>query len=151
MPDVFSKDERSRIMAKVKGKDTSIELIVRKTLHGMGFRFRIDNKHLPGNPDLTFRKWEIAVFINGCFWHGHSCKRGARMPRTNREYWEAKIGRNLDRDRRTREDLELRGWHVFVIWECDLEGGIGAVVNHLNGLNAGVATHDRDNRESDRT
>lgn len=131
MPDLFSKEQRSRIMATVKGKDTSIELIVRKTLHQMGLRFRLDNKHLPGNPDLTFRKWKTAVFINGCFWHGHSCKRGGRMPKTNRDYWEAKIGRNLNRDKRTREELESAGWRTMVIWECDLEGGISEVANHL--------------------
>ncbi len=118
-------------MATVKGKDTSIELIVRKTLHQMGFRFRLDNRRLPGNPDLTFRKWKLAVFINGCFWHGHSCKRGGRMPKTNRDYWEAKIKRNLDRDKRTREELESAGWRMMTIWECDLEGGTREVSDHL--------------------
>jgi DNA mismatch endonuclease (patch repair protein) len=136
MGDVFSKDERSRIMAKIKGKNTSIELIVRKALHRMGFRFRLDNQHLPGSPDLTFRRWKVAVFINGCFWHGHSCKRGARMPKTNREYWEGKIGRNVERDRRTRKDLGLGGWHVIDIWECNLETGIGEVIDHLKRMSA---------------
>ena len=138
MPDVFTKEERSRIMAAVRGKDTSIELVARKALHRMGWRFRLDNRHLPGNPDLTFRKWKTAVFINGCFWHGHSCKRGGRIPKTNREYWEAKIRRNLDRDKRSREQLESAGWSVMVIWECDLEAGIAEVSNDLLNLNKRV-------------
>ncbi len=131
MTDVFTKEKRSRIMAAVKGKDTSIELVVRKRLHRMGFRHRLDNGHLPGNPDLTFRSPKIAVFVNGCFWHGHSCKRGSRIPKTNKDYWLKKIERTVERDRRNRRTLESSGWRVCVVWECDMERGIDAIINQL--------------------
>ncbi|RJO69517.1 MAG: DNA mismatch endonuclease Vsr [Myxococcales bacterium] len=133
MADVFSKAKRSRIMAAVKGRDTSIELTVRKIFHRMGYRYRLENKHLPGNPDLTFRKAKIAVFVNGCFWHGHSCKRGKRIPKTNRDYWKKKIGRNVERDKRVRAELKASGWRVCVVWECDLEGGMEKLLLQIAG------------------
>jgi len=116
-------------MAAVKGKDTSIEMNVRKTLHKMGYRYRLVNNHLPGKPDLTFRGHKIAVFINGCFWHGHSCKRGKRVPKTNYDYWKKKIESNKERDKQVLIALEKAGWRVFVIWECDLEAGIKRLIS----------------------
>ncbi len=83
---------------------------------------------------MTFRKAKIAVFVNVCFWHGHSCKRGKCVPKTNREYWQKKIERNVERDKRTRKELEAMGWRVCVIWECDLDGGIKQVVNEINSF-----------------
>lgn len=140
MTDIFTKEKRSHIMAAVKGRNTSIELIVRKSLHRMGFRYRLDNDHLPGRPDLTFRSAKIAVFVNGCFWHGHSCKRGARIPKTNRDYWLKKIGRNVERDGRNRAELESAGWRVCVVWECDVEDGLSDIVRHLNKKNKEICS-----------
>ena len=138
MADVFPSQKRSQIMAAVKGKDTSIELTVRKTLHAMGYRYRLDNGHLPGRPDLTFRSAKIAVFINGCFWHGHSCKRGKRVPKTNHEYWLWKIGRNVERDKRTRKELTSMGWRVCVVWECQVGSGMKRLCRLLESTAPGL-------------
>lgn len=131
MTDVFTVEKRSQIMAAVKGCNTSIELKVRKALHRLGYRFRLSNKHIPGNPDLTFRTARVAVFVNGCFWHGHSCKRGKRIPGANHEYWETKIKRNKERDTRVCKELEAAGWSVCTIWECQLNRGIEEVERAL--------------------
>jgi len=113
--------ERSRIMRAVKSRDTTPEMIVRRLVHSMGYRYRLHRKDLPGKPDLTFQSRRKVIFVHGCFWHGHECKRGTRVPKTNREYWEAKIARNRERDIQHYEELSLVGWDVFVIWECQLK------------------------------
>lgn len=113
--------ERSAIMRAVKSRDTSPERAIRKLLSNMGYRYRLYSKKLPGAPDIVFPSRKKAIFIHGCFWHGHSCKRGARTPKTNVAYWQAKIARNVARD--VRHVLELRriGWQSKVIWECELK------------------------------
>ena len=111
---------RSQIMARVKATDTSPELAVRSIVHSLGFRFRLHRRDLPGAPDLVFPRLRKVIFVHGCFWHGHSCARGARVPKTNREYWLAKIARNAKRDRATRAALAKSGWRVLVVWECRL-------------------------------
>lgn len=113
--------ERSRIMRSVKGRDTGPEMIVRRLTHKMGYRFRLHRADLPGNPDLVFPSRRAAVFVNGCFWHGHGCKRGARTPKTNTEYWTAKIARNLERDKEHRSRLKSLKWRSLVLWECQLK------------------------------
>ncbi len=113
--------ERSRIMRAVKSRDTAPEMIVRRLVHSMGYRYRLHRKDLPGKPDLTFQSRRKVIFVHGCFWHGHECKRGARVPKTNREYWETKIAHNRERDIQHYEELNLVGWDVFVIWECQLK------------------------------
>lgn len=118
-------------MALVKGKNTSIEIAVRRTLHGMGYRYRLDNDHMAGKPDLTFRKRKIAVFVNGCFWHGHSCKRGNRIPKSNRNYWKRKIGKNVQRDKIHHNALQKNGWKVYIIWECALDEGLQLLLDGL--------------------
>lgn len=111
---------RSRIMRAVKSKNTSPELKVRSLLHRAGYRFRLHNKALPGNPDLVFPGRNAILFVHGCFWHGHSCKRGARSPKSNARYWAEKIGKNRKRDTKHRAALRSAGWRVFTIWECEL-------------------------------
>lgn len=106
-------------MAFIKSKDTKPELIVRKGLWSMGFRYRLNSPRLPGHPDLVLRKYRTCIFVNGCFWHGHEgC---CRIPNTNREFWEAKIKRNQERDIETQKRLAEMGWHCITIWECELK------------------------------
>lgn len=105
-------------MAKVKGRDTAPELLVRSLLHRMGYRFRLYRKDLPGNPDIVLPKHRKAIFVHGCFWHGHKgCKRASR-PSTRIEFWNKKIDGNIQRDIRVRKKLEASGWKVLVVWEC---------------------------------
>lgn len=112
-------------MRAVKGRDTSPERLVRRIAHGMGYRFRLHRRDLPGKPDLTFPARRAVVFVNGCFWHGHGCKRGARVPKTNTAYWTAKVARNVARDARHLKRLESEGWRALVLWECELKDGAG--------------------------
>ena len=119
--DVFAAPTRSAVMRRVKGKDTKPELKVRKALTALGARYRLHRKDLPGSPDVVLPGRRLAIFVHGCFWHGHDCARGARTPKTNREYWMAKVGRNVARDERSRAALAERGWRVETIWECELK------------------------------
>jgi DNA mismatch endonuclease (patch repair protein) len=112
--------ERSAIMRAVKSRDTSPELAVRKLLTEMGYRYRLHSKKLPGVPDIVFPSRKTAIFVHGCFWHGHSCKRGARTPKTNIAYWRAKIARNVARDRRRASELRRLGWRAKIVWECEV-------------------------------
>lgn len=114
-------EDRSRIMRAVKDRDTGPEMTVRRLVHGMGYRYRLHRKDLPGKPDLVFRTRRKTIFVHGCFWHGHDCARGARTPKTNRAYWEAKIARNGLRDSKHLKALELDGWRVLILWECELK------------------------------
>ena len=114
-------EARSAIMRAVKGRDTEPEMIVRRMAHAMGKRYRLHRDDLPGKPDLTFPRLRKVIFVHGCFWHGHDCKRGARAPKENAEYWAKKISRNKERDVRSMEALRSMGWEVLVIWECQLK------------------------------
>jgi DNA mismatch endonuclease, patch repair protein len=115
-------EDRSRIMRAVKGHDTSAELLVRKIVKRLGYRrFGVNRRDLPGSPDLVFSRKRAVIFVHGCFWHGHRCKRGNRVPKQNRTYWIGKIARNKARDKVTRAALRLAGWDVLVIWECGLK------------------------------
>ncbi|HVY90950.1 MAG TPA: very short patch repair endonuclease [Hyphomonadaceae bacterium] len=119
MADVFDSEKRSAVMRAVKSKDTTPELAVRRSAHKIGLRFRLGRDDLPGKPDLVFPARQTAMFVHGCFWHGHECPRGARMPATNRDYWRAKIARNVERDKTTKRKLKALGWKVVTIWECE--------------------------------
>ncbi len=119
MPDVFSPGQRSAVMRAVKSSNTAPELAVRRAAHALGFRFRLNRADLPGKPDLVFPAKRAALFVHGCFWHGHACPRGNRMPATNRDYWRAKIGRNMTRDKTSLAALRKLGWKPVVIWECE--------------------------------
>ncbi len=116
--DTFSPQKRSAIMRMVKSEDTTPELLVRKLTHGLGYRFRLHRRDLPGMPDLVFPARGKIIFVHGCFWHWHGCKR-SRMPRSNVAYWRAKIARNARRDAENLITLERLGWHVLVVWECE--------------------------------
>ena len=118
--DVFTPDQRSAVMRRVKGRDTTPELKLRKLLTRMGLRYRLHRKDLPGSPDVAFMGRRVAIFMHGCFWHGHDCRRGARRPKANADYWLAKIGRNRARDAASLAALDAMGWRALVIWECDL-------------------------------
>lgn len=112
---------RRRTMQAVKSKDTAPELTVRRLVHGMGYRFRLHRKDLPGKPDLVFPRLRKVLFVHGCFWHGHECARGARVPVQNRDYWIQKIARNKERDKRAQGALKAIGWTCLALWECEIK------------------------------
>lgn len=115
---------RSAQMARVRGRDTKPELLVRRALHAAGLRFRLQARELPGRPDIVFRRKRIAIFVHGCFWHQHDdpdC-RLARMPKSRQEFWGPKLAANAERDRRDLARLRESGWIVETIWECQLKG-----------------------------
>ena len=120
MADNWSKDQRSRLMARVRTRDTEPETRVRKLLHGMGYRFRLHPKDLPGSPDIVLPRYRKAVFVHGCFWHGHDCAKG-RRPTSNVDFWSKKLDRNVVRDRQSNDALGALGWKVLVIWECQTQ------------------------------
>ena len=120
MADPLSKEERSRVMSRVKNKNTRPEMMVRSMLHRMGYRFRLHRRDLPGAPDIVLPRHRKVIFVHGCFWHGHDCPRGKR-PSTHTEFWDAKLDANIARDRANREALEKEGWKVLVVWECELK------------------------------
>ena len=133
MTDVFSPQMRSAVMRRVKGRDTGPELKVRKLLTGLGARYRLHRKDLPGNPDIVMPGRKLAIFVHGCFWHGHDCARGARVPKANRDYWLTKVGRNRARDDASLAGLLATGWRVETIWECELKDE-AAVRGRLSSL-----------------
>lgn len=108
-------------MARVKGRDTAPERAVRRMLWAAGLRYRLNRKDLPGSPDIVLPGRRTAVFVHGCFWHGHDCARGARAPKANADYWRGKIARNVARDARVQAELMARAWRPVVIWECELK------------------------------
>lgn len=113
--------ERSEIMRRVRSTDTTPELIVRKLVYSLGYRYRLHKKDLPGKPDLVFSGKRKVIFVHGCFWHGHKCKRGNRLPKENRAYWESKINANTKRDKSHIAELSKKGWSVLTIWECEMK------------------------------
>jgi DNA mismatch endonuclease (patch repair protein) len=117
MADTFTKSERSRIMAAVKSKDTTPEMIVRRLVHAMGYRYRLHVASMPGNPDLVLPRLRKVIFVSGCFWHSHGCGR-CRIPAARRDYWINKLERNANRDKRVQRALRRQGWSVMVAWEC---------------------------------
>lgn len=123
-----SSPTRSEIMRAVKSKDTTPELIVRRLVHSLGYRYRLHRKDLPGKPDMVFAGRRKVVFVNGCFWHGHDCKRGARKPVENADYWGPKIARNVERDAASARALQGAGWEVLTVWECETPIGKRAVL-----------------------
>ncbi|MGI6223151.1 MAG: very short patch repair endonuclease [Prevotella sp.] len=122
--DKLSAAQRHKNMAAIHSKNTRPELIVRHYLWRAGFRYRLNNPRLPGHPDLVLRRYRTCIFVNGCFWHGHEGCRYFRMPHTNTEFWEAKIHRNQERDRREQQRLAQMGWHCITVWECQLKPAV---------------------------
>ncbi len=119
--DKLSKEQRHHCMAAIKGKNTKPELLVRKFLFGRGFRYRLNHLRLPGHPDIVLRKYRTVIFVNGCFWHGHQGCKYFVLPKTNVEFWSAKIERNQKRDIEEQQELAAMGWHCITVWECQLK------------------------------
>ncbi len=119
MVDALTPAERSARMRSVKQRNTSLELVVRTGLHNRGLRYRLDNRTLPGSPDLVFPGRTAVVFVHGCFWHAHDCRLG-RRPTSNAAFWEQKALANRERDSRKETELKALGWRVFVVWQCQL-------------------------------
>ena len=122
MADKLNTQQRHHCMSRIRGKDTKPEILVRKGLHARGFRFRLQDRKLPGRPDIVLPKYGVAIMVNGCFWHGHKGCRYATKPKSNIEFWETKIARNKHRDEVAAAHLEALGWTVIVVWECELRG-----------------------------
>ena len=121
MTDVLSKEQRKRCMSHVRGKDTKPEVMVRQFLFAQGFRYRLYRKDLPGKPDIVLPKYRTVIFINGCFWHGHSGCKYATIPEANHDFWLAKISGNIERDKCNHAKLFELGWKVIEIWQCELK------------------------------
>ena len=140
MTDIFDRKKRSEIMSRVRGRDTAPEMIVRKIAHGLGFRFRLHRRDLPGSPDLLFPRYRAVIMVHGCFWHRHPGCKYASSPKTRVRFWEDKFEGNVVRDRRNEEDLHELGWRVMVIWECetkDREAVAERIVGFLRGGEGG--------------
>lgn len=118
--DRLSPERRSWLMSQIRSSNTKPELAVRSLLHRLGYRFRLHRRDLPGTPDIVLKRWMTVVFVHGCFWHGHRCKR-ERMPKSRLDYWQPKIEANRLRDRRKRKALRALGWRVIEVWECELK------------------------------
>lgn len=119
MNDIVDQATRSRMMASIRGKNTSPELAVRSALHHRGYRFRLHRRDLPGRPDIVLPKYKAVIFVNGCFWHGHCCHL-FKWPKTRESFWRGKILSNKKRDKKNIEELLQEGWRVCVIWECSI-------------------------------
>ncbi len=141
MADIYSPKKRSYIMSRISGKETKPEILVRKFLFSQGFRYRKNVKDLPGKPDIVLPKYKTVIFVHGCFWHGHNCP-AAKLPDTNREFWERKIASNKKRDRKNIMKLKKAGWKVIVIWQCELstkskrQKTLSELIKILRGLDA---------------
>lgn len=116
--DTRTPEQRRRIMRSVKSRDTGPELLVRRRLHALGFRFRLHRKDLPGKPDIVLPSRKLAIFVHGCFWHWHGCSKG-RLPKSRKDFWQPKLARNRERDRTNEERLGAVGWRVLTIWQCE--------------------------------
>ncbi|TCK68453.1 very short patch repair endonuclease [Acidipila rosea] len=119
--DHVTADKRSLIMAAVHSKNTRPEVRVRKLVHALGYRYRLHATNLPGKPDLVFAGRKKIIFVHGCFWHRHEGCRYASTPKSRKEFWESKFGANIDRDKRTQDELQQMGWSVLTVWQCELK------------------------------
>lgn len=117
--DIVSRAHRSEIMSRIRGRNTKPELVVRRTAHRLGYRFRLHRRDLPGSPDLVFPRPKKVIFVHGCFWHRHDGCRLAYEPKSNVEFWQKKFKSNIERDIRVKGELERMGWDVLTIWECE--------------------------------
>lgn len=124
MADIVDPRKRSEMMAGIRAKNTKPELVVRRLLHSLGYRFRLHHKDLPGKPDIVLPKWKTAIFVHGCFWHGHENCPLFRLPKSRTEFWAAKIAANRERDAKVKGDLNKLGWKIIEIWECSSKGRV---------------------------
>jgi len=119
--DVFSKEKRSQVMSRIRGKDTKPEKFIRNALHRIGYRYRLHVSDLPGKPDLVFPKYKAVIFVHGCFWHGHNCHL-FKWPKSRVEFWETKIMKNRENDNNSVNNLKTLGWRILLVWECAIKG-----------------------------
>jgi DNA mismatch endonuclease (patch repair protein) len=145
--DKLSQQRRSDNMRQIRSKDTRPELALRRLVHGMGYRFRLHRKDLPGRPDLVFSGRKKVVFLHGCFWHQHKGCREGRLPSTRREYWEPKLARNQERDAMAHAALKSLGWGVLTLWECELARNPAAISGELRRF-LGAPAHLKASRSS---
>lgn len=124
MPDTLTPAQRHANMAAIHSASTKTELLLRKALWRLGFRYRVNDKHLPGKPDIVLPKFRTVIFVHGCFWHGHKDCPNYTVPKTNTDFWTAKIARNQQRDQDTWRQLEAKGWYVIIVWECQLKKAV---------------------------
>ncbi|THU41232.1 DNA mismatch endonuclease Vsr [Niastella caeni] len=129
--DIWSKQKRSLVMAKIKGKNTKPERLLRSALFRLGLRYRIHVKKLPGTPDIVLAKYKTAIFVHGCFWHYHKDCREGRVPSSNSKFWKEKLERNIKKDKINIDALELAGWNVIVVWECEIEKQLEMTLNKI--------------------
>jgi DNA mismatch endonuclease, patch repair protein len=137
MADVLTPEQRRFNMSRIRSRNTKPEMIVRSITHGLGFRYRLHRKDLPGSPDLVFPARRKIIFVHGCFFHKHGCRYGRVVPKTNAEFWSKKRAGNVDRDKRNLAALKAQGWSVFVVWECmtkkdDIAGLPAKITGFLN-------------------
>lgn len=144
MSDVHTPSQRSFNMSRIRGTDTKPELVLRRGLHAHGFRYRLHVRELPGTPDIVFASHKVAVFVHGCFWHGHECDL-FRWPATRAEFWRAKIGSNRQRDENALRALQSAGWRTLVVWECALRGScklpVDRVIDECAAFTRGAGGH----------
>ena len=134
MSDFLDRKARSALMSRVRGRDTLPERRVRRAVWAAGFRYRLNVRELPGAPDMVFRRYLTVALVQGCFWHSHDCSKGRHRPASNQEFWNQKLDGNVARDAANYARLRELGWNVFLIWECDLSQGTGALLGHLGKL-----------------
>lgn len=135
MTDRISKERRSWNMSRIRGKDTKPEILLRSHLHQAGYRFRLHVPNLPGKPDIVLPKYKTVIFVHGCFWHRHEGCSNSTMPKTRIEFWTEKFHRTVERDQQKKSELELLGWQVLIVWECELNADpevlMGSLKSHL--------------------
>lgn len=134
MTDIVSKEQRSINMSHIRGSNTKLEVLVRKHLFSQGFRYRKNDKKLPGKPDIVLKKYKTAIFVNGCFWHHHKNCKLAYIPKTNTNYWINKFERNARNDRKHSFELRKMGYHVITIWECRLKNNLNRELKRVERL-----------------
>jgi DNA mismatch endonuclease (patch repair protein) len=137
MADVHNQATRSYNMSRIKNKNTRPEMLVRKFLFAHGFRYRLNDKKLPGKPDIVLPKYKTVIFVNGCFWHGHENCRYFKLPATRTEWWREKIEGNVKNDIIKKEQLQEAGYKVLIIWECELkeDNTYNQLLEHINQIN----------------
>lgn len=137
MADDLTPEQRRKCMAAIRSKDTKPEMIVRRAVHAMGYRYRLHRRELPGCPDLVLPKHRKAIFVHGCFWHAHTCRAGVRLPASNVDYWKKKRDGNVKRDKEAQAKLKELGWELLTIWECETKKSESLVMILKDFLNSG--------------
>lgn len=137
MPDLLTPERRSWNMSRIRGKNTGPEVLLRSLLHREGYRFRLHDAKLPGRPDIILPRHRAVIFVHGCFWHRHKGCRFATTPGTRQDFWQVKFDHTVERDRRKQHELELLGWRVITVWECDLKKNAATVVGNIKSALGG--------------